>query len=340
MNEDDSKKKERPTELNFAWLVESLVPHIAELLATLASGNPLRMHFADIANKTLLDMVEVLRQDGVSQEAIAASLGLTINGFRSKMKLMRARYREPNTSEDAPIARTLLERVYAFIDESASTRGVTASAIATQFKGVKADSLQGVLHFLVKSGLLAVSGDGRSRVYRAVNRPGGNPGFVDAMILLFREGPMTLMNLVTRMGLPLATCEEYLERLREAKSLVETTGADGSKRYSVTEYYVPVDATEGYEAALFDHLATVIAAVCKKVRGGVHVATMRDQNGGATYAFDVHEDDPTYLEIVGHLSRMRAQLAAWHHEVTLRPQGTGTTRRVTIYLGQMVEDLE
>jgi hypothetical protein len=53
--------------MNFAGLQARIVPLIAELFATLASRNPLRMSFADIAGKTLLDIVEVLRQDGLSQ---------------------------------------------------------------------------------------------------------------------------------------------------------------------------------------------------------------------------------------------------------------------------------
>ena len=72
--------------MNFAGLQARMVPLVAELFATLASKNPLRMYFADIAGKTLLDVVQVLRQEGVSQEAIAASFGLTMNGFRDRMR--------------------------------------------------------------------------------------------------------------------------------------------------------------------------------------------------------------------------------------------------------------
>jgi len=342
---------DRPRDINFASLVERLVPLVAELFATLSSRNPLRMHFADIANKTLLDMVEVLRHDGISQEAIAASLGLTINGFRSKMKTLRLRYREGGGAElvdDSYAPKTLLERVYAYIDETAAARGVPGAALSAQFRGVKADSLNGVLHFLVKSGLLSVSGEGRSRVYRVVNRPVAGPGFVDAMVMLFREGPMTLFHLGQRLGLPPSTCAEFIERLKDADRIEETIGADGTVRYRVTEYYVPVDATEGYEAALFDHMSAVVGAICRKVRAGVHRATRSDQNGGATFSFDVREDDPLFPEIAGFLERMRAQLDAWHERATAAQTAEGdddagahaTRRRVTIYLGQMVEDLE
>jgi hypothetical protein len=39
--------------MNFAGLQARIVPLIAELFATLASRNPLRMYFADIAGKTV-----------------------------------------------------------------------------------------------------------------------------------------------------------------------------------------------------------------------------------------------------------------------------------------------
>ena len=37
--------------MNFAGLVERLVPQVAELFATLATRDPLRMYFADIADR-------------------------------------------------------------------------------------------------------------------------------------------------------------------------------------------------------------------------------------------------------------------------------------------------
>ncbi len=333
-----------PGEFNFAALVERLVPLVAELFATLASRNPLRMHFADVSNKTLLDIVEVLRNDGISQEAIAASLGLSINGFRSKLKTLRLRYREGRGGDDpAYIPRTLLERVYAHIDERAGRRGARYADLSTHFKGVKADSLRGVLHFLVKSGLLSVSGSGASRTYRVVNRPAAGPGFVDAMVMLFREGPMTLTHLALRLGVDEATCAEYVERLREADRLDEDQAPDGTPRYRATEYYVPVDSAEGYEAALFDHLSAVIRAIGKKVRGGEHRATMADHNGGATFSFDVPADHPLASEIAGFLPHMREQLEDWFarsQQSLVDKDDDAELRRITIYPGQMVEELD
>lgn len=333
-----------PNELNFAGIVERVVPLVAELFATLSSRNPLRMHFADIANQTLLDMVEVLRHDGVSQEAIAASLGLTINGFRAKVKQLRERYRDRVLldEERAPtLPRTLLERVFSFIEDQRSDRGVTYAQLQDAFRSIKADSLRGVLHFLVKSGLLSVSGSGRTRTYRVVHRAPSGPGVLDAMVLLFREGPLSLGALAQRLGVTERRAQELLERVRASGRLVSGPLPDGLEGHRVTEYHVPVDSPEGYEAALFDHLSTVIRAICKKVRGGQHQATMRDSNGGATFSFDVPSGHPLLAEIRAFLPTMRATLDDW-----LTRSGAATEEapgveleRVTIYIGQMTEDL-
>jgi hypothetical protein len=329
---------------NFAGIVERVVPLVAEFFATLASRNPLKMHFADIANQTLLDMVEVLRQDGISQEAIAASLGLTINGFRAKVKQLRDRYRDRTLLEQGhtpALPRTLLERVFADIEEQPAGRGRTWAELQASFHAIKGDSLRGVLHFLVKSGLLSVSGSGRSRTYRVVHRTPGGPGLLDAMVLLFREGPLTEAQLAMRLGVPERRAQELLSRVRDTGRLVQTAAADGSALYRVNEYHVPVDSSEGYEAAVFDHFSTVVRAICKKVRGGQHQATMRDVNGGATFSFDVPIDSEIGAEIRVFLPTMRQRLDAWLQasEAASRAQPDVPRERITIYLGQMTEDL-
>lgn len=331
-------------ELNFAGIVERVVPLVAELFATLSSRNPLRMHFADIANQTLLDMVEVLRHDGVSQEAIAASLGLTINGFRAKVKQLKERYREraPGDARSPALPRTLLERVFEHIEQQRGDRGVSFAQLTEDFRSIKPDSLRGVLHFLVKSGLLSVTGSGRTRTYRVVHRTPSGPGILDAMVVLFREGPLSQSQLAQRLGVTERRAGELVAHLLDAGKLTSAPLPDGSTGHLVTEYHVPVDSPEGYEAALFDHLSTVIRAICKKVRGGQHQATMRDVNGGATFSFDVPEGHELALEIRSFLGTMRKTLDDWlaRSEAALAAAPPGADKeRITIYLGQMTEDL-
>lgn len=330
-------------ELNFAGIVERVVPLVAELFATLSSRNPLRMQFADIANQTLLDMVEVLRHDGVSQEAIAASLGLTINGFRAKVKQLKERYRDRTSGETRPpsMPRTLLERVFSHIEEQRGDRGSSFAQLQEDFRSIKPDSLRGVLHFLVKSGLLSVSGSGRTRVYRVVHRTASGPGILDAMVLLFREGPLSQQTLAQRLGVTERRAGELIAHLDDAGRLTRAALPDGTPGYTVAEYHVPVDSPEGYEAALFDHLSTVIRAICKKVRGGQHQATMRDVNGGATFSFDVPAEGELAAEIRSFLPNMRRTLDDWltRSEAALAAAPEAEKERITIYLGQMTEDL-
>ena len=186
-------------QLDFSGLVGRLVPRVAELFATLASHDPLKMSFADVASKTVLDMVEVMQRDGISQEAIAAALGMTIGGFRTRLRKLRETYREA----DAPIAGaprpgTLLEQVYAFIDAryTPAKKDVLFDQIKRQFVGVNDETLRGVLKFLVDYDLLEDTGRGLRRRYRiATRRLTPDSGLPEVTMLLFREGPMTLARL-------------------------------------------------------------------------------------------------------------------------------------------------
>ncbi|MCB9726913.1 MAG: winged helix-turn-helix domain-containing protein [Deltaproteobacteria bacterium] len=329
---------------DFAGLVERIVPLMAELFATLAAQNPLRMYFADIAGKTLFDIVGVLRDQGISQEAIAASLGLTINGFRARMKKLGELYRapDPGASEPDDSPRTLLERVYAHIADRPD--GESFARLEEAFAGLKTDTLKGLLHFLVVSGLLSVTGRGRTKTYAVVTRPGaGAAGYHDAVVLLYREGPLTLEQLAVRLARSEEQCREWLERLRATGRLAETTDEDGAPRYRATDYHIPMDTAEGYEAALWDHLAAVVRAICKKVRLGRPSAHLADLEGGLTFSFDLPEDHPLWAEVSPFLRRTRLQMEDWLARARELEPLHGQGRRwhkVTIYAGQTLQEVE
>ena len=198
-----------------------------------------------------------------------------------------------------------------------------------------------VLHFLVKSGLLSLSGTGRTRVYRVAHRRASSPGITDAMSLLYREGPLTLPTIAQRLAIGETRARELLQQIEEAGRLVSAALPDGQLGYSVPDFHIPVESPEGFEAALYDHLSTVMRAICKKVRSGRHQATMRDTDGGATFSFDVPRGHPLADEIRGFLPDMRARLEGWltRSEASLEAEPTAERERITIYVGQMTEDL-
>ncbi len=328
---------------NFARLVEQLVPLVAELFATLAARDPLRMRFADIANKTLLDMVMTLESQGMSQEAMAASLGLTIGGFRNRMK----RLREMDDDTAGPAGpRTLLERVFSEVgNRETAGKVATYMALRDRFKGVKDDSLGGVLHFLVTTGLLSVTGRGPKREYRVVphNRPSG-PRYTDAVVLLYREGPISLLELATRLEVTTEQAQRFVDRVKSAGYLEESVGPDGAPRYRSNDYHVPIDDKEGFEAALYDHLSSVVRAVTKKVRLGRLRASMNDLVGGSTFSFEIEPDDPLYAEVTSFLGETRSKLDGWLQRsralaASRDPAAPKRPRhRITVYFGQTIDE--
>lgn len=341
---------QRPTTMNFAALQERLVPLIAELLATLASRNPLRMYFADIAGKTLHDIVGVLRQEGFSQEAIAASLGMTLNGYHAKMKRLRELQDVTFAEEESTEPRSLMERVHSYVAERAADgERVPIGDISEQFRGVKSDSLRGVLTFLVRSDLLDVEGRGRTTTYGVQAEPEtGGTTVQDASAVLFREGPMSIGELCRRLGVTTERGEALTEELMRAGKLrvVEPNpdSSDGSDAdaplYKAIGFHIPMDTPVGYEAAIYDHVAAMVGALTKKLRLGRHSASMRDRIGGATFTFRVPAEHPLNAEISAHLAETRVKLEAWLKEADALPPETfegQPAEQITVYVGQTIE---
>lgn len=327
--------------MNFSNLVERMVPLVAELFATLKVTDPLRMDFAGIAEKTVHDLVGVLRQEGLTNEEIAAALDLSIAGFYRKVKDLRETY-SPGDGTRRP---TLWELVYDFVLEQSGgsrDRPVSYMAIEARFAQLTPERLGAMLRYLVRFGRLSMTGHGPSRRYRIVERelPTGAT-YHDAVVTLYRDGPMTSAELAQRLETDEASCHAWLGRLRDAGRLEETTVGRQPTRYRATGYHIEPDEPAGYEAALWDHFQAVVRAICMKVRLGATQASMRDLIGGTTFSFDLPVDDPLYAEISGFLAETRQRMESWlrrHGE--LQPRPGARHARVTIYTGQMVEETD
>jgi hypothetical protein len=152
---------------------------------------------------------------------------------------------------------------------------------------------------------------------------------------------MSLEVLATRLDAPAAEAMVLLERVRAHGWLVETHTEDDVALYRVERFHIPMDTVAGYEAAIYDHLSAVVRALCKKLRLGRHNATLHEYTGGSTFTFLLPEGEPLHAEITAYLKTNRLLLEAWLARAdTLRaatPPGT-PMKRVTIYVGQMVED--
>ena len=241
-----------------------MVPLVAELFATLKVNDPLRMDFADIAEKTIYDIVEVLRAEGLTNEEIAASLDLSIAGFYRKLKDLRETYASPGTNGQERRG-TLWERIYGFLlreTGGAPGAGVRYTAIEREFGFLTPDRLGSILRYLVKFGRLSVSGHGASASYRIVVRERAEgASYHDAVVMLYRDGPLALAELGVRLEQAEDRCAEWIERLRAAGRLETTTPAGGEPAYRAISYHIEPDSAVGYEAALWDHFQAVCRAI-------------------------------------------------------------------------------
>ncbi len=329
--------------MNFSNLVERMVPLVAELFATLKVNDPLRMDFADIAHKTLYDIVDVLRSEGMTTEVIAESLGMTISGFYKKVKELRDLYdRPPDATTGRRGTQSLMEKVYAFVDQNSTpVRAVTYHRVSENFRRVPPERLNAVLRVLVQFNLLSVSGHGDRREFRTVPRDdSAGATYHDLVVTLYREGPLTLEELSRKLLMDEAQCKALLAELDANEGLETRVASDGKTRYKAVAYHIPVDTPEGFEAALWDHFSAMCRAMSKKVRQARYQAVSDETLGGTTYSFDVPVDSPEFAEIAGFLRDTRTQLERWlaavqpylHDREVARP-----VARITIYAGQMVE---
>jgi hypothetical protein len=105
---------------------------------------------------------------------------------------------------------------------------------------------------------------------------------------------------------------------------------------------IPLGATHGWEAAVFDHYHALVAALCNKLAQGVGMAKADDRVGGSTYSYMVWQGHPHYDEVVGFLARQRRELSQLRERVASYNEQTKTDSApilVTAYLGQnLVEE--
>ncbi len=276
---------------------------------------------------------------------IAESLGLTISGFYKKVRELREVYEE-DASGSRRAAPSVIEAVYGHISEHATAiEPISYAEVRARFRLTPKERLNAVLRYLVQFNLLSASGHGERRQFRTVpQRASDEATYHDLMVTLYREGPLTIEQMMAALQLPPAVCEGHLQTMREAGCLEETIAADGTRRFRATRYHVPVDTPDGFEAALFDHFSAVCRAMCQKVRLARYSARSHERIGGATYAFDVPAGSPEYEEISRFLTDTRGRLEGWLDAVRKYDDDddeSGSSRvRITVYAGQMIEGEE
>lgn len=314
--------------MNVQVLIDSVVKQITVLIAQLSTAGGVRAPLAHIANQVFRNLASELEEQGVSRKVSADMFGMALRAYVRKV----GRLREGETDGGT----TLWQAVLQFI----RTEGlVTRLRVTERFARDPETVLHSVLHDLGESGLIFVSGSGEGSLYRPVSdaelselsRMSSDEG-LDEMVwaLIHHEGPLSQAQLQTRLT---KTSKELAPCLRRLTG--DGRVAAHGTTLSSLNLMVSLDATSGWEAAVFDHLQAVVQTIGQRLQAGSDVD--RNALGGSTYAFDIWPGHPLEKEVRGQLAQLRESLGTLrlkvseHNEQNALPQ---EYERVVTYVGQ------
>jgi hypothetical protein len=321
--------------MNTPLLIDSIVRQVTVLIAQLATAGGLRAPMANLANQVFLHLAEEIEAQGVSRKVSADMFGMALRAYIRKV----ARLRE---GQSAPGV-TLWQAVLQFIREHGL---VLRWRVLERFSRDPEPVLASVLHDLCESGLVFVLGSGKRVAYRAASeeelgelaRSAAEDGFEELVwALVLHEGPLGEAELERRVARTALELEPTLAALL-ADGRVERR-ADGL--LSARDLLIPLSASSGWEAAVFDHFQAVVHTIVQRIeRPLVHPAELV---GGSTYRFDIWRGHPLEQRVQAQLSEIRERLSALRSEVTEHNEHAGMPtqyRQVALYVGQCQLDRE
>ncbi len=313
--------------MNVQLLIDAIVRQTTVLVAQLATAGGSRAPLASVANQVFLDLADELNAQGVSRKVSADMFGLALRTYLRKIQ----RLRESSTDD----GRSLWEAVLEYLNGNGV---VSRTDVLRRFHRDDAELVGGILHDLSESGFVFRVGAGPSIAYRAATKEdlaalagSRDRDGMDELLwaIVYREGPISLAEIEKRVRR--GDLAASLARLMSAGRIRESLAGE-EKTYSSNRFFVPVDATVGWEAAVFDHFQAVVGAICGRL-GGSHAAT----TGGSTYSFDVwpgHPEESVVLGLLADLrkrtSELRARVRAYNDTHERPPE----YQHVTFYAGQ------
>jgi hypothetical protein len=157
------------------------------------------------------------------------------------------------------------------------------------------------------------------------------------MSLMYRDGLLTARQIAGSAQCDIGEIEAALARL-VAAGRVEQVEREETLHYRASALTIPLGASVGWEAAVFDHYKALVTTVLGRLSAN-RTAELEDRVGGSTYTIDVWAGHPLADEVYGTLGRLRqslsdlrARAAEFNATRELPPRHT----RVVIYAGQCV----
>lgn len=314
-------------------LIQAIVRQTAVLVAQLATTGGVRAPLSQIANQVFIDLVRELDRLGFSHNLSADLFGLGVRTYRRKIR------RVIDTSSER--GRFLREEILAYLR---SVGLVARVDVLNRFPQDDEVQIRAVLRDLKENQLVFSLGKGKGVLYRAASddeRAAIERKRIDQeaetlhVALMFREGALTVNQIAERAQVEPRAIEAALARLAD-EGRIERVNQDGEVRYRASSLVVPLGATFGWEAAVFDHYKAVVGTVLGRLAIAAP-ATASDLVGGSTYSIETWQGHPMIDEIQGTLRRLRTELSdlrsrarAINDSVTEKP----AAHTVVIYAGQ------
>ena len=317
-------------------LIHAIVRQTTILIAQLATSRGLRAPLATIANQVFLDLVAELERQRVSRKVSADMFGLGLRTYRRKIQRLSASATERG--------RSLWEAILEYLTTRESA---TREEVLERFCDDDEAQVKAVLHDLCESQLAIASTTGASTSYRAtrgdeliaLQAARGDQGLTDLILALtFCEPPLSVAEIANRAQLGADRVQRMLDGL-VSDGRLERLDSDGVTLYQASRLVIPLGATAGWEAAVFDHFKALVTAIISRLRDEPTTPTLADKTGGSTYTISVWPGHPMASEVYGTLQRFRAELssirdrAAQINETAIVPESYD---RVVIYVGQSV----
>ncbi len=282
-------------------LIDNIFRQTTILIAQLATSGGVRAPLAQLADRVFLDLARELEQQGISRKVSADMFGMALRSYRRRVRQLG----ESSTER----GRSLWEVVLEFLSRGELT---TREEVLRRFHHDEEVLLKGVLNDLCESGLVFRLGSGKGAAYRAATTDEitalreRSEGLLELVwVLVYREGPLSEAELAKRTSLKAELVSGYLKELLDSGRI--ELGDDGN--YRSRRLVLPLGATAGWEAALFDHFQAVVKTMCVRLRSGTEGGTAEREleSGGSTYTFSIWPGHPHEDEVRGLLREFRTR---------------------------------
>jgi hypothetical protein len=261
--------------------------------------------------------------------------GLGLRTYRRKIQRMS----ESSTER----GRSLWEVVLEYVENRSST---SRYDVLARFSLDDEAQVRAVLHDLCDSQLVIAKEHNGKTMYRVASEDEllsfrstqNTEGFEDLLLaLMYREGPLSIPQIAERAQTDERLLEEPVKRLMDLGRL-EASESDGLTKYEVKSLVIPLGASAGWEAAVFDHFKAVVKTIIVRL-SKENTTSPSDSVGGSTYTIDTWPGHPLAEEVAGELGRIRSTLSDLrrrvdeHNTTESRPEQYD---RAVIYAGQCV----